>query len=315
MGGNLSDDAELFISVVIPTYNSGSLLQETSLELSQELRRFGHPFEVIYVDDGSQDQTWQRLVELRQMHSHVIALRLLKNAGQHSAILAGMSVARGRYIATMDDDGQHAPEELWKLLRVAQEGHDLVFGVPLLYRQRYYRRLGSVVVRSINQSVFGLEPDLRTSSFKLMTKDVAQRIVNFAGNQPYINGEALVYSRTPISVEVLHRSRHTVDSRYSLRRIAALMSRILIGYSNKLIVYTSFVGLLVSAAAFVTGIVLAIRALVNEQPVPGWTSAVVLTSLLFSVTLTSLSIVAAYSHRILIQVQGRPTFIIEERLD
>ena len=150
------------LSVVIPVYRSERLLARTVNELIETLE--ASPFEIVLVDDGSPDASWKIVKSLAQRDSRVRGLRLYKNQGQHHAVLAGLSVSKGDWVVTIDDDGQNPPSEI-KTLMDDDDGHDVVFG---RFREKHatgIRRLATRAVRWLNIKIFGLSEVFYVSNF------------------------------------------------------------------------------------------------------------------------------------------------------
>ena len=183
------------------------------------------------VNDGSRDGSWDVIAERARSRPHVVALDLLRNYGQHHANLAGMREATGDYVITMDDDLQNPPDQVLLLIEKAIEGHDVVFGRFDRKQARGYRRLGSRMISLINRRVFDQPPGLAVSNFRILRRDVVERICGSRTAHPYITGQALMYSSNPADVLVRHDPRPVGTSNYGLRRIASLVLTILFSYS------------------------------------------------------------------------------------
>jgi undecaprenyl-phosphate 4-deoxy-4-formamido-L-arabinose transferase len=129
------------ISVVIPAYNSELTLSSLIPELHRVLASLAEDYELVIVNDGSRDGTWEVIAQLAQQHEWIRGINLMRNYGQHNALLCGIRAARYERIVTMDDDGQNPPEEIPKLLQKLHEGYDVVYGPPLQEAHGFWRDL------------------------------------------------------------------------------------------------------------------------------------------------------------------------------
>ena len=191
----------------------------------------GLRYQVVLVNDGSRDGSWDVIGERAARSPHVVALDLLRNYGQHHANLAGMREATGDFVITMDDDLQNPPDQALLLIDKALEGHDVVFGRFERKQARGYRRLGSRMINVINRRVFEQPPGLAVSNFRILRRDVVERICGSRTAHPYITGQALMFSNDPADVLVRHDPRPVGTSNYGMRRIVSLVLTILFSYS------------------------------------------------------------------------------------
>src|SRR5690606_1755690 len=160
------------LSVVIPVYRSAESLSELTAELARILPTLADPFEVIFVDDGSPDNSWQVVQELSAQYSWVRGITLMRNYGQHNALLCGIRAAAYEVVVTMDDDLQHPPSEIPKLLAKLNEGYDVVYGSPAEEQHGLWRDLASQITKLALQSSMGVEIARKVSAFRVLRTDV-----------------------------------------------------------------------------------------------------------------------------------------------
>jgi glycosyltransferase involved in cell wall biosynthesis len=299
------------VSVVIPVYNGartvGAVVDRTGDALVDI------PHEVILVDDGSGDGSWETIADLARSHDGVRGLRLLKNYGQHAAVVAGLDAADGDWVVTIDDDGENDPRAILVLLAAAKEGHhDLVFAAREGRKGPLGRRLASRVVNGVVCNVFRAPVGLRISNYRLMSQAVASRIVADGTQYPYVNGLALEYSGSPVSVPIEHGQHEGGGSRYTIRKLFRLMADILFSYS--IWAYRIVVGIALLALALLAAFaaVVLVRAGLTEQTAPGWASSVVLFSAISAVNLIALTVIGEYVVRSLRQARAPARYIVEE---
>lgn len=298
------------VSVVIPVYNGSATVGAVVDRVAEALS--GLRYEVILVDDGSKDQSWKSICDLAE-RPDVRGLKLLKNYGQHAAVVAGLEAAAGEWVVTIDDDGENDPNAIPALLGAARDGeHDLVFAARQGRRAPLGRRMASRVVNGVVTRVFAAPDDLVISNYRLMSSAVAERIVADGTQYPYVNGLALEYSGSPVSVPIEHGDHEGTGSRYTLRKLFRLMSDILFSYSiwaYRIVVGIALVVLTLLAAL---AVVVLVRAGFSDDTAPGWASTVLLFSLISAVNLIALTVIGEYVVRALRQSRAPATYVVAQ---
>ncbi len=299
-------------SAVIPVYNSQDSVGEVITRCLQVFDRAGLDGEVVAVNDGSTDGSWEAVRRIAAEHPAVVAVDLLRNYGQHNALVCGFAHASGDYVITLDDDLQNPPEEMIHLIRKIHEGYDLVFGRFAQKQHATHRRLGSRVVTWINRRVFDQPRDLTISNFRILTRDVVQRICAFRTGYPYVPGLAMMHSGRRASVDVRHEPRKIGTSGYGFVKITELVMRILFNYSSYPLRVVTVFGAFVAVASMAVGVWFGIRALMGVGDVPGWASIVVLLTFLNGVTVLMLSMIGEYLVRLLRQTSTTQNYHVRD---
>ncbi len=303
-------------SVVIPVYNSERIVGETVARTVAFFENAGLAFEIILVNDASPDGSWKVISALARKDRRIKAINLLRNYGQHNANLCGFRHVSGDWLVTLDDDLQNPPEEIAHLIRKAAEGHhDLVLGRFRSKQHASYRRWGSKVVNWLNGKIFDKPEGLTLSNFRLLHKDVVQRICDYQSPFPYIPGLALMFSASPANVEVEHLPRREGKSSYNFIRIAKLVATLLFNYSSFPLRLVMGVGLAASVASFMFGVYILVRSLVHGSAVPGWTTLAVLLSFLNGMLMLMVGMLGEYMVRLLTQASGRAPYQVKEVVD
>lgn len=308
------DPRDFSYSVVIPVYNSAPLVGATVEGLLAMFAEQGLRHQVVLVNDGSRDDSWAVISDLARTSDHVLAVNLLKNYGQHHANLAGLREATGDYVITMDDDGQNPPDQVPLLIGAAMRGHDVVFGEFESKRAAGYRRLGSSLIGQVNRRIFAQPPDLVVSNFRILRRDVVERICASRTAHPYLTGQALMYSSHRANVTVRHEPRAVGSSTYSLARILRLVMTILFSYSSFPLRFLAAVGFAVAALSFLLGLYYLGLGVFTDTKVQGWTTTVVLLSVLNGFTIGLLSMLGEYVVRTLNAVSAQDTYHVLERV-
>ncbi|CAM5188137.1 Glycosyltransferase involved in cell wall biosynthesis OS=Castellaniella defragrans OX=75697 GN=HNR28_000675 PE=4 SV=1 [Castellaniella defragrans] len=258
------------ISVVIPAYCSSNSLPVLVERLSSVLMALVVDHEIIVLDDGSPDDTWNVLKELKSTYSRLKIVRLLKNSGQHNALLCGLSLARGDVVVTMDDDLQHSPEDIPALVAAIESGYDLAIASYEDKKHAAGRNVGGKLVDSLQRRVFGLPPDFQLTSFRAVRKPVVERVAGMGGEFPYITAMLLSHASRCVNVPVQHHERPFGRSNYGFLRSLKLAFNLILSYSS----YPLYFGvlLLLCSLAFTVGLgsVIVWMGLVESDSMPGW---------------------------------------------
>ena len=313
--GHMTLDRTKFVySVVIPVYNSEQLVGTTIDRVLEVFHAEGLEHEIILVNDGSSDGSWDVIAEKARTTPNVVALDLLKNYGQHHANMAGLRASSGDYVITMDDDLQNPPDQALLLIEEAMTGKDVVFGEFDRKQAAGYRRLGSKLIGAINRRIFGQPPDLVVSNFRILRRDVVDRICASRTAHPYLTGQALMYSSRRSHVRVRHDQRPVGKSNYSLRRILHLVLTILFTYSSYPLRIGALLGFAMSFVSMVLGAFYLLSGLLRDTEVQGWTTLVVLVSVFNGFTIALLSMLGEYVVRTLDAVSNRESYHIVARV-
>ena len=308
------DRRQFTYSIVIPVYTSEKIVGTTVDRVVQVFTEAGLDHEVILVNDGSPDGSWDVIAEKARELPSVIALDMLKNYGQHHANLAGLREATGDYVITMDDDLQNPPDQALLLIDEAMTGKDVVFGAFATKQAAGYRRLGSKLISTVNRRIFAQPDDLAVSNFRILRRDVVNRICASNTAYPYITGQALLYSRKRGNVTVRHEPRAVGKSNYSMVRILRLVLTILFSYSSYPLRLAAMVGFGISAVSFVLGTFYLLSGLFGGTHVQGWTTTVVLLSVFNGFTIALLSMLGEYVVRTLNAVSAQDSYHVTTRV-
>ncbi|HEY9871013.1 MAG TPA: glycosyltransferase family 2 protein [Candidatus Obscuribacterales bacterium] len=286
-------------SVVIPVYNSSNTVPEVIRRTAAVLEQGGWSYEIIAVDDGSTDGSWDVLQKEAVNNPRVTVIGLVKNYGQHPALLCGLAHSSGDYVVTIDDDLQNPPEEIVRLLEKGREGYDLVCGRFYKKQHELYRRLGSRLIALVNEKIFRKPRHFYLTNFRLMERRLVDRICAYQTAFPYVNGLACMLAGRMANVWVEHHARRDGESRYSLGRILTLVLTILFNYSAYPLRLACTVGLAVSVASFIMSGYFIFKGIFLHSSVPGWTSIVTLLSFFNGVLMLILGMLGEYVIRIL----------------
>jgi polyisoprenyl-phosphate glycosyltransferase len=310
----LLDRRAFTYSIVIPVYNSAAVVGQTIDRVVEVFEQAGLSYQLILVNDGSPDRSWDVISGRARQSPHVVALNLLHNYGQHHANLAGLREATGDYVITMDDDLQNPPDQALVLIDEAMKGHDVVFGRFERKRAASYRKLGSKLIGQINRRIFGQPDDLVVSNFRILRRDVVDRITSSRTAHPYITGQALLSSSNRADVLVRHDPRPVGKSTYTTLRIVRLVLTILFSYSSYPLRAAALGGFVLSAGSFLIGAIYLLHGIFGHAAVQGWTSIVVLLAVFNGFVIALLSMLGEYVVRTLNAVSVEQPYHVMERV-
>ena len=305
------------LSIVIPVYNSQNIIAKTIKQILIETNKNNLDIEIILINDGSSDDSWRVIRGLAKEHQEIKSINLIKNFGQHNAILCGFENAIGDYVITMDDDLQNPPSEIIHLVNKITKNKqcDLVFGKFKEKKHVGYRKLGSKFVGYLNYKIFNKPKNITLTNFRIIKKDVIDRLLQHNTSHPYIPGLLLLYATNILNVSIEHHNRIYGKSNYTFKKLFSLVGNILINYSSYPLKVLSSIGFVISSISFITGLFFLISELVNGTSVTGWTTIVVLTSFLGGFIIVLLGLIGEYLSRILDQMSNNKSYCIKEIVD
>jgi undecaprenyl-phosphate 4-deoxy-4-formamido-L-arabinose transferase len=299
------------VSVVVPVYNGTQALPELQRRVAETMRTLGRRHELILVDDRGRADAWAMIERLAKEHAEVIGVRLTRNFGQHAATVCGLGIARGEWVATMDDDLEHSPEQLPALLAEADVDHPLVYAVFERRTHSLFRNLSSELMRGIFKHAF---PELNQdySSFRVMHRSLAQRLNEFGLHRPYIDGYLSWMTSSVATVPVQHESRLHGDSGYTLPKLLAHAVNNFVTFSHLPLRAATYTGTLLASGSFLYLLYILYGKLTGQIPNPGYTSLMSVMLFACGVQLLILGIIGEYIGRLMSAAYRRPVYIIEE---
>ena len=309
---------EKFISIVVPVYRSGPMLGELYQRLQTVLSSLTDRWEIIFVDDASNDGTFDRMLELRNRDNRIKLVRFAHNMGQHYATLCGLQRAFGDYILTLDDDLQSPPEEIPNFLAKMEEGYDLVIGRITDGKQHsWWRNIASSAMQSLVSYILCKPKEIVLSPLKCMSKRTLKGITSFTGKHVYI--PALMFNSTPperiCNIPVAHHPRLIGRSNYTLSKLFTLASYLLINYSRLPLRLVIAWGFFLSLASVGFALFIAINVLINRSYYNGWPSLAVLISFLSGNILLCIGVLGEYIGRLVDENSRASQFpIFEEHM-
>lgn len=301
-------------SVVVPVYNSESTLKELFDRISRLFEQLDKSYEVIFVEDGGQDASWDVLEELKsRFPDKITAIKLNKNYGQHNASICGFQFANGGHIITIDDDLQNPPEEIKKLIEAAEtEDPDVVYGLYNKKQHSRIRNIGSASVKKTSKLL--LKGIGKGSSFRMIKKDLVEKLLGHQNHFMFIDEVLLWYTEDFSFVLVDHHKRVSGKSGYSRKKLFNMISDLVYFYTNIPLKLMVWGGIIVSLISFLLGIQFILRKLLYDIPL-GYTSLIVTILFSTSIIVFSLGIIGGYLSRIYLVQNKKPPFSIQKVLE
>jgi polyisoprenyl-phosphate glycosyltransferase len=307
--------SDVDISVVVPVYNSAESLQELHERLVATFDAMGRTFETIFVNDGSADGSFEVLRSLHSQATNVKVVDMIRNAGQHTALMCGFQLCTGAIVVTIDDDLQHAPEDIPLMIKRLEEGYDAVFGAFEKKQHGFLANRGSAAMRQVSMRLFHPPPGFRDSALRAVRREVVDLIKTIRTPFPFVSGMILSVTDRVANVTVTHASRKHGSSGYSLRGRVRLSWNLLINYSGLPLRVMGVIGLFASLTGLVIGVTFLTRKLLIGTAPPGWTSLVVVVSFFMAVMFMMMFMIGEYLSRILRELSHRSSYGIRERLE
>ena len=302
-------------SVVVPVYNSEHTLEELYTRLEKVFREtIKEEFELILVDDGSKDRSFEVMQGLRKKDQRVKIIQMARNFGQHPALLCGFAHVKGEFVVTMDDDLQHQPEELPKMVRVMQERDD-VDAIIASYEGRKHgviRRLGTKISVWATSKMLGKDPDLQITSYRLLRRFLVDAMVKTNTYLPQIGNLLVLTSNRIINVPVQHAARAYGKSGYSFHRLVKDLIYDITAHTAFPLLMVRNIGIASFLFSLVLGVYFLIRHFVCGISVEGWTSLMLVLLAFFGLTLLSIGIIGMYLMNILNEAKKLPHYVIRQ---
>jgi len=300
------------ISIVTPVFNSQATLHQFVARLAAVLPTLADRYEVVLVNDGSRDQSWDAIVELAGEYPWVRGLNMMRNYGQHNAVLAGIRAARHEVIVTMDDDLQHPPEEIHKLLAKLAQGYDVVYGTPHKLQHGFWRDIASLVWRLALQGAMGVETARNLDSFRALRTKLRDAFDGYHG--PVVLVDVLLTwgttSFTHTAVE--HAPRAAGVSNYTFRKLVVHMVNVITAFSTLPLRLASFVGFGFTVLGLLIFLYVVGRYLVEGGSVPGFAFLASAIALFSGAQMFALGILGEYLARMHYRLMDRPAYTVRE---
>jgi dolichol-phosphate mannosyltransferase len=318
---NMQNTCPVF-SVVIPIYNEEGNIPELYRRLTEVLENLckteghiGSVYEIIMVDDGSTDHSWELIKELHEKDLRVKGRSFSRNFGHHIAISAGLNYANGKSVILMDGDLQDLPEEIPKLYGKYKEGYDLVYGIRKERQDNIFRRISSFIFWKTIRALSGFDIPQNQAMLRIMNKNYVDNLNKFTERNRFFAGLFKWVGFNQTAVQIEHAKRFAGKSKYNFLKMLKLTFNAVTSFSYFPLQLAGFIGLFISVVAFIFGIWLILRKMLFGVDVVGWASTIVTILFIGGVQLAVLGFIGEYVGRVFSEVQQRPLYIIKEETD
>lgn len=301
------------ISVVIPVFRSEESIALVVRQLAKALPKMTHCYEVILVEDNGDDGSWQVIESLAREIEWVRGFRLMRNYGQHSALLCGIRAANFEIIVTMDDDLQHPVDKIPSLIELLSEGYDVAYGTPQRQRHSLLRNLASILAKWVLQGAMGAETARSISAFRAFRTSLRDSFANYDG--PLVNIDVLLTWGTSrfIAIPTPHAPRTLGKSNYSFGKLITHTFNLVTGFSTLPLRFASAIGLLLTLfGLIVLTYILLSQFLTFQFEVPGFTFIVSLISIFAGAQMFTLGIIGEYLARMHLRIMDKPAYIVRQ---
>lgn len=300
------------ISIVIPVYCSEKILPVLVKKIHEVMQNtvYANQFELILVNDGSADNSFEVITALAKEYKFLVGICLMKNAGQHNAIMAGLRNGKGEIFVIMDDDLQHPPEQLPVLIAAIEAGSDVCYTKYLNSKHALWKRMGSWFNDRVATILTGKSKDIYLSSFKALHQRIVNEVVKYEGPFPYIDGLILGITRNIASVDIQHQSRYEGDGNYNLRSSISLWLKMATNFSILPLRIATLLGIAIAMVSALFILFVLIQKILYPEIPAGWTSIFSIILFMGGVQLCALGIIGEYVGRTYLNVNKMPQYTI-----
>jgi undecaprenyl-phosphate 4-deoxy-4-formamido-L-arabinose transferase len=301
------------ISFVIPVYRSAESLPELHHRLTNTFENDSASFEVLFIEDNGGDNAWEVIQQLAATDKRVRGFQMSRNYGQHNALLCGIREARGEIIVTLDDDLQHPPEEIPKLISKLEEGFDVVYGSPQQEQHSLLRNLASQITKMALENAMGATNARQVSALRAFRTELREGFAAYRG--PTVNIDVLLtWSTTQFTaIRVRHEVRKFGESGYTPSKLVKHALNMMTGFSTRPLQLASLMGFLLAMFGLVILTYVLVQWFLQGSAVPGFAFLASIIAIFSGAQLLALGIIGEYLARMHFRTMERPTFVVRRR--
>jgi polyisoprenyl-phosphate glycosyltransferase len=306
----------MFISVVAPCLNEEEVLFEFYRRMKNSITSLDYnQYEIIFIDDGSIDNTWEIIKSLHNLDRQVKGIKLSRNFGHQSALTAGLTEAKGEYIFIIDSDLQDPPELLIPMLELMQTGHDVVYGKRVSRQgETHFKRLSAKIFYRILSALSDISIPQDTGDFRLINKKVNDAYRALSESHRFTRGLITWLGFKQCALPYERLARFAGETKYPLKKMINFSLDAMTGFSLKPLRLITYLGIITSCCSLIA-LSYTLWGWLQSENVPGWTSLMVIILLLSSAQLISIGVIGEYVGRTFVETKRRPLYLIQERID
>lgn len=303
----------MLISICIPCYKSENNLETVVAEIKDEFGKHPeHDYQIVLCNDGSPDNTFEIIKKLCSEDEQIVGINLSKNQGQPCARLAAANHATGDALVFMDDDGQHPPEAVFRMVDKINEGYDIVYAKFPKTTHKKSKRLTSDLYNKLMRATGSKPKDVSTSSFAAWSKTVMKAIKDYKSPFPSSGAYLQCVTDKYANIDVEHRSRISGESGYSLKKMLFQSMNTLTNFSMIPLRVASVLGFITAFIGFVFGIITIIRKIMHPSMIAGYASTTAILLFIGGVIMLILGLIGEYIGRIYMTLSNKPQYVISE---
>lgn len=303
------------ISIVSPVYKAEKIVDKLVEQIRKEVSKITQNFEIILVEDGSSDNSWQAIERNCEKDKRVKGIKLSRNFGQHYAITAGLDAVKGHWIVVMDCDLQDQPKEIINLYNKALEGYDIVLASRHNRKDTFFKKLFSRFFYAILSYLTSIKYDATVANFGIYNQKVIDAICSMPENIRVFPVMVNWVGFSSIKINVEHASRQEGKSSYNFTRLLNLALDIILSYSDKPIRLVIKIGFIISFFSFFFAVFTFIRYLLGDINVSGYASLIISIWFFSGLIIAILGIIGLYLGKIFEGVKNRPIYVIHKNIN
>ncbi len=308
--------SSLNVSIVSPVYQAEGIVSELVRRIMVVMEdSLEDDYEIILVDDGSKDASWEKIQEICSEEPRVKGIKLSRNFGQHVAITAGLSESDGARVVVMDCDLQDDPSEIPKLLNKADEGFDIVLAQRVVRKDSFLKTASSALFYKAFGYMTDTVQDRTVANFGVYSRNVVDAILSMGDHTKYLPTMCQWVGFDMAKMEVNHNQRFSGTTSYSVKKLMSLAVNNMISFSDKPLWLIVKIGLSVAFVSFVIGLSFLYRYIFDDIAQPGFTSIIISIWFLGGFLMVMIGLVGIYVGKMFEHVKQRPTYIVSEKLN
>jgi len=298
-------------SIVVPVYNEELALSKTIMRIEEVLEGLKDSYEIILVDDGSSDNSWQLITDNNKRNPNIKGIKFSRNFGHQVALVAGLRVTKGKMIAFMDADAQDPPELLPSFFNKSKEGFDVVYGIRKRTKVNILKKICYFTFYRILNKMASIKIPLDTGDFSVINRKTADLLISLKEHNPFIRGLRCWAGGKFIGIEYKRYNREKGESKYNLMKLMSLATAGFVSFSKIPLRISTFLGVVISIISFVFGILNILRYLLFDTPFSGFATIVVIICFIGGVQLVMLGVIGEYIGSIFDETKRRPLYIVD----
>lgn len=306
---------QMYLSIISPVYRAEEIVEQLVTEIHQAVKLITDSYEIILVEDGSPDKSWEAILSVCERDKIVKGVKLSRNFGQHAAITAGLATSKGEWVVVMDCDLQDRPDEIPHLLAKANEGFELVFAQRQVRQDGFFKKLSSKLFYRVFSFLTDTVQDSSVANFGIYHRKVVDAVVSMGDRVRFFPTMTQWVGFRKAYLPVKHDERASGKSSYSWSKLIELAFNNIISFSDKPLRLTVRLGLIMSVIAILLGVAYLYLYFTNQIKQLGFASIIISITFFSGLIIFILGIIGIYLGKTFEQVKGRPAHIIDQKLN